>query len=1547
MTGSASVGDSWTKSHRKLRKALYTPMETSEHGIAWDNFTGMRKTVVYYEDGTQDVIQDNFKQSSHPGRLLPKKWKGHTTFEIKVQSHEKQGESARQVVMHQNEHPPFLDPNVIESFEAQVLGGKEPTFEAYSSHSTGGRSSHQVPAPLGSHAVPDTACRKTLIGDYTLREMERHVEQLGGTVCGRHEVNTFRFGNSGELVSSEVAMIPSNIGGRNVVIHAAVLPGAGSSTPLLLSKELLKWLGCVMNMNDDEMFMKRLNTTVKLGITERGHYAIPLFSNKSSHVSRKSVEPSACLLGEDFISRAKLESDTSSSTAHEGTPGQLRRRSFRDGHAGSGRLERHVRGRSPELSSQELSHRDSGQVRQEPEIQNPNRPDLSSRQTIHSMGEDSHSRELISDSMYGQASAVHRDARCPEKDPCEPISVQSASTTSRTSDSQSVREDPNDNSKEQINSRIPWTSEKVPRGNRMEPTHKYHGDGGMGDHWARRKRQSVGRANPCEPQVGRDGAELPEHEQRQPVQDDADVSRLACLPHAGKSQHDAGFDEMNRKINEEYETLLAGVQEFVDKLRMENEDQRYDLLQVNLNSFDMFSSDVTEVFSMPRVNKMASMAGLTVGQTYDIRLGCNLLDKKEQDRVLLEIEKADPILTVICPPCDPFSILQNFRRNRNSKEWLKRLYEGRVLLRFAMRTADQRRRAGKHFLFEQPKRATSWQDRTVQQMMRHEGVEVFDMDQCMFGLKDRISHMPHQKGTRIMTTSKHIKNRLWKACDGKHSHQHVMGKVKLDGSWVPRSHLAQEYPDDFCRAVCLGIQDEQEERKQSRVTHSVLAIEDLGCGDNERKIANILKRCHDSLGHPSLPRFMAMLRAARANEKVLTIAKGLTCSTCEALKPTKSHRVAKLENATQFNQVVCCDMFEVELPWRKLKMLNIVDAATRYQMVIPLWKGAKAEHVRKQYRRSWLRWAGPPIRLWLDGGSEFGDPFSSLLEHDGMQHEASAAWSPWQNGVVERHGGIWKTAFHKTLLEHVPNSKHEVEEICDHVTVAHNSLIRKDGFSPAQHVLGTDLRLPGLHMTGQHDEVIDSALRAGEKGFERRFQIRCSARKAFMEADSENKMRVLMNHRNRPSKDIWNTGDLAFVWRKGKGKTCFSWHGPGHVIGRVGSRIWVSQGLKVYRCSLEHLRRPSEEQESLIRLLPEHLRVLRSEAAERGAGNVVVLSDQHVPPSPPDETGEQVPQVSNDDDDELEKDLMQEFGMGVGVVRSRPESHDDELQELQHVAQRPRLDNTLNPHVGMSTEEEDNDRNSLGTQESEGSHVKTPYSEGDIDSSGHLHEEHGLDTSVEQITQHEPSPQQTDTQYGPIRTSSLTRAMRHSLDLLDHGRLRQHATLQHERDAHVTEMDSMVVIDDVFLVHEKKKGRKEVIERTIPKERQPQLKAAKEKEWAKMLNSKAVVVHTGAKAQELIREVGVDRLLQSRFVITNPDDEMQLSEGILKARWCIRGYLDPDRMELQTSAPTLSAEGFAVVMQALASFKWGLVIGDIEGAFLKGDPIFRKKGIRC
>jgi len=62
------------------------------------------------------------------------------------------------------------------------------------------------------------------------------------------------------------------------------------------------------------------------------------------------------------------------------------------------------------------------------------------------------------------------------------------------------------------------------------------------------------------------------------------------------------------------------------------------------------------------------------------------------------------------------------------------------------------------------------------------------------------------------------------------------------------------------------------------------------------------------------------------------------------------------------------------------------------------------------------------------------------------------------------------------------------------------------------------------------------------------------------------------------------------------------------------SRVWVAHGMKIFRCSPEQLSRPSEEQEKLIRLLPDHLRVIRSAVAERGAGNVVVLEGGAVPP---------------------------------------------------------------------------------------------------------------------------------------------------------------------------------------------------------------------------------------------------------------------------------------------------------------------------------------------
>ena len=108
-----------------------------------------------------------------------------------------------------------------------------------------------------------------------------------------------------------------------------------------------------------------------------------------------------------------------------------------------------------------------------------------------------------------------------------------------------------------------------------------------------------------------------------------------------------------------------------------------------------------------------------------------------------------------------------------------------------------------------------------------------------------------------------------------------------------------------------------------------------------------------------------------------------------------------------------------------------------------------------------------------------------------------------------------------------------------------------------------------------------------------------------------------------------------------------------------------------------------------------------------------------------------------------------------------------------------------------------------------------------------------------------------------------------------------------------------------------------------------------------MIASGAVKVHVGEDARKLIEAQGTKRLLESRYVYTTTDGK---DSGPLKARWCIRGYLDPDILDLATAAPTLSPEGFATIVQMITSKRWHLKIADIEAAFLRGDDMKRTQG---
>ena len=109
--------------------------------------------------------------------------------------------------------------------------------------------------------------------------------------------------------------------------------------------------------------------------------------------------------------------------------------------------------------------------------------------------------------------------------------------------------------------------------------------------------------------------------------------------------------------------------------------------------------------------------------------------------------------------------------------------------------------------------------------------------------------------------------------------------------------------------------------------------------------------------------------------------------------------------------------------------------------------------------------------------------------------------------------------------------------------------------------------------------------------------------------------------------------------------------------------------------------------------------------------------------------------------------------------------------------------------------------------------------------------------------------------------------------------------------------------------------------------------AAKDTEWKKLEEKRAARTLTGASAEKALAQFG-DRFIPSRFVVTRPGPEE------FKARWCLRGYLDPDVMELAGSGAaqsrTVSQLGRMLSCQMIVSNGWDLQLGDIRGAFSGG-----------
>ena len=228
-----------------------------------------------------------------------------------------------------------------------------------------------------------------------------------------------------------------------------------------------------------------------------------------------------------------------------------------------------------------------------------------------------------------------------------------------------------------------------------------------------------------------------------------------------------------------------------------------------------------------------------------------------------------------------------------------------------------------------------------------------------------------------------------------------------------------------------------------------------------------------------------------------------------------------------------------------------------------------------------------PKEVYLDPAGEFRA--EEVMDHfQGHNVRLFTTAAAWQRGRLERHGDVLKSMLERLDNEKVIANTEEFDQALVQCCQAKNALIRYQGYSPEQLVLGKAIALPGS-ICSLEDLSSHALADAGDLEAERhrqRLELRCRARQAFFAADNCMAIRRASLRRSNPVRGPYQAGDWVLYWiqksnpnRLQAGK----WHGPAKVICQEGqSIVWLSHGMKILRCPPEILRLASLREWQLL-----------------------------------------------------------------------------------------------------------------------------------------------------------------------------------------------------------------------------------------------------------------------------------------------------------------------------------------------------------------------------
>ena len=354
-----------------------------------------------------------------------------------------------------------------------------------------------------------------------------------------------------------------------------------------------------------------------------------------------------------------------------------------------------------------------------------------------------------------------------------------------------------------------------------------------------------------------------------------------------------------------------------------------------------------------------------------------------------------------------------------------------------------------------------------------------------------------------------------------------------------------------------------------------------------------LSKVHQNLGHPSAHKLKIVLKDQQCPPSLIEAIDDYHCSVCHESQRPRHARPSATCSVKDFNESVGCDGIQwTAKNGNQYYFFHFIDAATNFHSAHHTYQ-TDSNGALESFQRAWLHWAGPCDELVVDGASSFcAEKFAEQTQSLNVKVRVVAAQAHWQLGKVERHGEILQEMLHRYDTEHNIKTSHDFNIALTHCCNAKNALSRHQGYTPEILVLGKSRKLPGAVSQDIQDAsqyLADSETTEGIN-FRANLAKRECARRAFIAADNDDRLRRAFLRRHRPHRGQWTKGETVMFWRNGLGQVPGRWHGPATVINHENdSVVWISHIGRIYRTAPEHIRSLSlrEGQEFLDSHTPE------------------------------------------------------------------------------------------------------------------------------------------------------------------------------------------------------------------------------------------------------------------------------------------------------------------------------------------------------------------------